>query len=187
MGWGCGEDKICGARSRSLKCIAAARLENTSSSTDGFQRHPQILSSPPPQRLSFRRDERLRQVCRPSAGLRRLIVSRSKCGENLVVATTCICLRLFFSLSMSKDAASRSGGSNRGHPRLTVETISGGRDKSRCERQKLRPSLQSPSINLAGGRRRNQFWRGHGSPPVLSEVFYELSTAANSKECERSP
>ena len=28
-----------------LKCIAAARLENTSSSTDGFQRHPQILSS----------------------------------------------------------------------------------------------------------------------------------------------
>ena len=96
VGWGCGEDKICGARSRSLKCIAAARLENTSSSTDGFQRHPQILSSPPPQRLSFRRDERLRQVCRPSAGLRRLIVSRSKCGENLVVATTCICLRLFF-------------------------------------------------------------------------------------------
>ena len=88
---------------------------------------------------------------------------------------------------MSKDAASRSGGSNRGHLRLTVETISGGRDKSRCERQKLRLSLQSPSINLAGGRRRNQFWRGHGSPPVLSEVFYELSTAANSKECERSP
>ncbi len=29
--------------------------------------------------------------------------------------------------------------------------------------------------------------RGHGSPPVLSEVLYELSTAAHSKECKRSP
>ena len=93
----------------------------------------------------------------------------------------------FFSLSMSKDAASRSGGSNRGHPRLTVETISGGRDKSRCERQKLRLSLQSPSINLAGGRRRNQFWRGHGSPSVLNEVSHEFSTAMRFEKCKRSP
>ncbi|KAA6136209.1 hypothetical protein F2P57_23040 [[Clostridium] symbiosum] len=29
--------------------------------------------------------------------------------------------------------------------------------------------------------------RGHGSPPVLSEVSHELSTAAYSKECKRSP
>ncbi|KAA6140646.1 hypothetical protein F2P57_13295 [[Clostridium] symbiosum] len=29
--------------------------------------------------------------------------------------------------------------------------------------------------------------RGHGSPPVLSEVPHELSTAAYSKECKRSP
>ena len=29
------------------------RLENTSSSTDGFQRHPQTISSPPPQRQTF--------------------------------------------------------------------------------------------------------------------------------------
>ncbi|PKB53350.1 hypothetical protein CRH03_23030 [Clostridium sp. HMb25] len=29
--------------------------------------------------------------------------------------------------------------------------------------------------------------RGHGSPPVLSEVPHELSTAAHSKECKRSP
>ncbi|RGY61367.1 hypothetical protein DXA34_07260 [[Clostridium] symbiosum] len=29
--------------------------------------------------------------------------------------------------------------------------------------------------------------RGHGSPPVLSEVPHELSTASHSKECKRSP
>ena len=29
--------------------------------------------------------------------------------------------------------------------------------------------------------------RGHGSPPVLSEVPHELSTASYSKECKRSP
>ncbi|RHB67275.1 hypothetical protein DW877_01185 [[Clostridium] symbiosum] len=29
--------------------------------------------------------------------------------------------------------------------------------------------------------------RGPGSPPVLSEVPHELSTAAHSKECKRSP
>ena len=29
--------------------------------------------------------------------------------------------------------------------------------------------------------------RGHGSPPVLGEVPHELSTAAHSKECKRSP
>ncbi|RGY60028.1 hypothetical protein DXA34_09395 [[Clostridium] symbiosum] len=29
--------------------------------------------------------------------------------------------------------------------------------------------------------------RGHGRPPVLSEVPYELSTDAHSKECKRSP
>ena len=49
----CGEDIVCGARFHSMECIAAARLENTSSSTDGFQRHPQTISSPPPQRQTF--------------------------------------------------------------------------------------------------------------------------------------
>ena len=50
VSWDCGEDIVCGARFHSMECIAAARLENTSSSTDGFQRHPQTISSPPPQR-----------------------------------------------------------------------------------------------------------------------------------------
>ena len=44
-----------------------------------------------------------------------------------------------------------------------------------------------PGDNLPRGSRRNQLRRGHGSPPVLSEVLYELSTAAHSKECKRSP
>ena len=44
-----------------------------------------------------------------------------------------------------------------------------------------------PGDNLPKGSRRNQLRRGHGSPPVLGEVLYELSTAAHSKECKRSP
>ena len=40
-----------------------------------------------------------------------------------------------------------------------------------------------PGENLTRGSRRNQLRRGHGSPPVLSEVPHEFSTAARSKEC----
>ena len=53
VSWSCGENIVCGARFHSVECIAAARLENTSSSTDGFQRHPQTIFSPPPQRKIF--------------------------------------------------------------------------------------------------------------------------------------
>ena len=49
------------------------------------------------------------------------------------------------------------------------------------------PESSVPGDNLTGGSRRNQLRRGHGSPPVLSEVSHELSTAAHSKECKRSP
>ena len=49
------------------------------------------------------------------------------------------------------------------------------------------PESSVPGENLTGGSRRNQLRRGHGSPPVLSEVPHELSTAAHSKECKRSP
>ena len=44
-----------------------------------------------------------------------------------------------------------------------------------------------PGENLTRGSRRNQLRRGHGSPPVLSEVPHEPGTAAHSKECKRSP
>ncbi len=49
------------------------------------------------------------------------------------------------------------------------------------------PESSVPGGNLTRGSRRNQLRRGHGSPPVLSEVPHELSTAAHSKECKRSP
>ena len=53
--------------------------------------------------------------------------------------------------------------------------------------RKPSPESSVPGENLTGGSRRNQLRRGHGSPPVLSEVPHELSTAAHSKECKRSP
>ena len=49
------------------------------------------------------------------------------------------------------------------------------------------PESSVPGENLTRGSRRNQLRRGHGSPPVLSEVPHEFSTAAHSKECKRSP
>ena len=65
-------------------------------------------------------------------------------------------------------------------------------DNQRPERtmtgvRKPPPESSVPGENLNRGSRRNQLRRGHGSPPVLSEVPHELSTAAHSKECKRSP
>ena len=65
-------------------------------------------------------------------------------------------------------------------------------DNQRPERtmsgvRKPSPKSSVPGDNLDRGSRRNQLRRGHGSPPVLSEVPHELSTAAHSKECKRSP
>ena len=65
-------------------------------------------------------------------------------------------------------------------------------DNQRPERtmtgvRKPPPESSVPGENLNRGSRRNQLRRGHGSPPVLGEVPHELSTAAHSKECKRSP
>ena len=43
------------------------------------------------------------------------------------------------------------------------------------------PESSVPGGNLIGGRRRNQFWRGHGSPSVLNEVFSNLARLCASK------
>ena len=47
--------------------------------------------------------------------------------------------------------------------------------------QKSPPESSVPGGNLTGGRRRNQFWRGHGSPSVLNEVFSNLARLCASK------
>ena len=57
--------------------------------------------------------------------------------------------------------------------------IEGG-DNQRLERtggglRKPPPESSVPGENLTGGTRRNQLRRGHGSPPVLSEVFSSLA------------
>ena len=73
-----------------------------------------------------------------------------------------------------------------GPPHLRLETISGRSGPCPVPR-KLPPESSVPGNNLPRGSRRNQLRRGHGSPPVLGEVPHELSTAAHSKECKRSP
>ena len=46
---------------------------------------------------------------------------------------------------------------------------------------KISAESSVPGGNLSGGRRRNQFWRGHGSPSVLNEVFSNLARLCASK------
>ena len=77
-------------------------------------------------------------------------------------------------------------GRDRGLPHLRLETISARNGPCPVPR-KHPPESSVPGENLPRGSRRNQLRRGHGSPPVLSEVPHELSTDAHSKECKRSP
>ncbi len=84
---GCGEDKVCGARSRSVKCIAllgSKRPRQSAMDLGGIRRL--YLPLRPKARFSPGR-KTLPGVSAPSAGLRPLIVSRVKCGADLVVAT----------------------------------------------------------------------------------------------------
>ena len=134
-------------------------------------------------------------VSAPSAGLRPLIVSRVKCGGgpcrgHLVIPCTrnAICLQCtFFKIAEDLISACRkhvvaaTGPSpfKVGDNQRPERTMSGVR--------KPPPESSVPGENLPRGSRRNQLRRGHGSPPVLSEVPHELSTDAHSKECKRSP
>ena len=80
----------------------------------------------------------------------------------------------------------RGLGLRQGPPHLRLETISA-RNGPCPVPQKYSPESSVLGENLNRGSRRNQLRRGHGSPPVLSEVPHELSTDAHSKECKRSP
>ena len=129
-----------------------------------------------------------------SAGLRPLIVSRVKCGGGpcrghsvLPCTGNTICLHCAFikgarfGICLRKHVVAATGPSpfKVGDNQRPERTMSGMRKTS--------PESSVPGDNLPRGSRRNQLRRGHGSPPVLSEVPHELSTAAHSKECKRSP
>ena len=134
------------------------------------------------------------QGYRPSAGLRPLIVSRVKCGGGpcrghsvLPCTGNTICLHCAFikgarfGICLRKHVVAATGPSpfKVGDNQRPERTMSGVR--------KPPPESSVPGENLNRGSRRNQLRRGHGSPPVLSEVPHELSTVAYSKECKRSP
>ena len=89
------------------------------------------------------------------------------------------CGRFDFSLRKHVVAATGSSPFKVGDNQRPERTVDGVRKTS--------PESSVPDDNLTRGSRRNQLRRGHGSPPVLSEVPHELSTDAHSKECKRSP
>ena len=66
------------------------------------------------------------------------------------------------------------------------------RDNQRPERtmsgvRKLPPECSVPGEKLTRGSRRNQLRRGHGSPPVLSEVPHELSIPMRTPKSANGP
>ena len=134
-------------------------------------------------------------VSAPSAGLRPLIVSRVKCGADLVAATKSFRereIRYAFKAPLLRNCGrfdiglpeTRSGATGpspfkvRGNQR-PERTMSGVRKPS--------PESSVPGETLNGGRRRNQFCRGYGSSSVLNEVSHEFSTAMRFEKCKRSP
>ena len=65
-------------------------------------------------------------------------------------------------------------------------------DNQRLERtmtgvRKPPPESSVPGDNLTWGSRRNQLRRGHGSPPVLSEVPHELSIPMRTPKSANGP
>ena len=66
------------------------------------------------------------------------------------------------------------------------------RDNQRPERtmsgvRKSSPESSVPDNSLTWGSRRNQLRRGHGSPPVLSEVPHELSIPMRTPKSANGP
>ena len=82
-----GEDKVCGAHSRSVKCIAllSSRGPRKSAMDLGGIRRLNLPLRPKGRFSPGRKTQG--QGYRPSAGLRPLNVSRVKCGADLVAAT----------------------------------------------------------------------------------------------------
>ncbi len=73
-----------------------------------------------------------------------------------------------------------------GPPHLRLETISGRNGPCPVSR-KPPPESSVPGEKLTQGSRRNQLRRGHGSPPVLSEVPHELSIPMRTPKSANGP
>ena len=155
--------------------------------------------SPSPGRLSPGR-KTPPSVSVPSPGLRLLIVSRFKWGREPcrghsvlpcagnTIWLQCSFIKLYLRIAGRFDIGppgTRSG-RDRALPHLRLETISGRSGPCPVFR-KPPPESFVPGDNLPGGRRRNQFCWGYGSPSVLNEVSHEFSTAMRFEKCERSP
>ena len=80
MIWGCARRYSPRSTLPLCEMHRAAKLDRTSLNSDEFQRHPQTLSSPPPPRSGFRRDERLRRCLARS--LTSLALMRTPKSEN---------------------------------------------------------------------------------------------------------
>ena len=185
MSWygAAGEDKVCGARSRSVKCIAllgSKRPRQSAMDFNGIRRL--YLPLRPKARFSPGRKTQ-GQGYRPSAGLRPLIVSRVKCGGGPCYAINGLfkILRKILISACRKHvvAATRPSPFKVEDNQRPERTMSGVRKHS--------PESSVPGETLTGGRRRNQFCRGYGSPSVLNEVSHEFSTAMRFDKCKRSP
>ena len=89
------------------------------------------------------------------------------CTRNVQVIVRCGVITVYY-LSVL------CSGSDKVPPPLRLETISVRNGPCPVSR-KPPPESYVPGDNLTWGSRRNQLRRGHGSPPVLSEVPHELS------------
>ena len=133
-------------------------------------------------------------VSAPSAGLRPLNVSRVKCGGGpcrghsvLPCTGNTICLHCAFikgarfGICLRKHVVAATGPSpfKVGDNQRPERTMSGVR--------KPPPESSVPGENLPRGSRRNQLRRGHGSPPVLSEVPHELSIPMRTPKSANGP
>ena len=133
-------------------------------------------------------------VSAPSAGLRPLIVSHVKCGGGpcrghsvLPCTGNTICLHCAFikgarfGICLRKHVVAATGPSpfKVGDNQRPKRTMTGVRKPS--------PESSVPVGNLTRGRRRNQLRRGHGSPPVLSEVPHELSIPMRTPKSANGP
>ena len=133
-------------------------------------------------------------VSAPSAGLRPLNVSRVKCGGgpcrghsvlpctgNTIYLHCAFIKGARFGICLRKHVVAATGPSpfKVGDNQRPERTMSGVR--------KPPPESSVPGENLTRGSRRNQLRRGHGSPPVLSEVPHELSIPMRTPKSANGP